>query len=232
MATPPRHLSKSRFCTGLQCPRRLWWEVHERDAPELRPDPALQSVFDLGHQVGARARAAFPGGALIDLEPWQVSERVAATAAAIARGAPAIFEASFAAGGAFAALDVLERDPDGWTLVEVKATLRVKPQFLPDVALQLHAARSAGLPVRRAQVMHLARPCADDGSDAAFVRVDLTDAAEALAREVPRQLDALRAALAGPLPAVEPGARCVTPYACPFQGRCGPAAARGAPAAC
>ena len=30
-----RRLSKTRFMSGLQCHKRLWWEIHEPDAPEL-----------------------------------------------------------------------------------------------------------------------------------------------------------------------------------------------------
>jgi hypothetical protein len=216
----PRNLSKSRFCTGLQCLRRLWWEVHEPAAPELTPDEDLQAVFDRGHRVGEAARRCFPGGTLVDLEPWQVRERVEATRSALGSGAPAVFEASFAAGGVFAAVDVLERLPVGWALVEVKSTFGVKPQFLPDVAVQLFAARAAGLDVRRVELMHLdrARPATDD--DPRFVRVDVTAAAEALQLALPAQLGTMRAALEGALPAVAPGEHCGSPYRCPFLPRC------------
>lgn len=222
MPKPPRNISKSRFCVGLQCLRRLWWEIHEPDAPELQPDASLQAIFDRGHRVGELARERFPGGTLVDLEPWQVGERVAATAAALERGAPAIFEASFAAGGAFAALDVLERRRRGYGLVEVKATLQVKPQFVPDVALQLHAARAAGVDVRRAEVMHLGRDCAFPDLSSLFAREDVTDAAEALLPAIPRQLRRMREALDGPVPDVAPGAHCSDPYDCPFAARCRP----------
>src|SRR5512144_649472 len=114
----PKYISKSRFCVGLQCLRRLWWQVHEPDAPELKPDARQQAIFDRGHQVGELARARFPGGTLIEFEPRQVAERVEATMVALGNGVPAIFEAGFAAGGVFAALDVLERRRRGWTLVE------------------------------------------------------------------------------------------------------------------
>ena len=43
--SPPR-LSKSRFTSGLQCHKKLWWEVHEPDAKELQPDKVLQDLFD------------------------------------------------------------------------------------------------------------------------------------------------------------------------------------------
>ena len=40
------HLSKSRFVTGWQCEKLLWWTVHEPAAPELQPDKVLQDLFD------------------------------------------------------------------------------------------------------------------------------------------------------------------------------------------
>lgn len=54
---PPPRLTKSRYLSGLQCPRRLWWEVHEPNAPELKPDPSDQFLFDRGHEVGKVARS-------------------------------------------------------------------------------------------------------------------------------------------------------------------------------
>ena len=63
----PYRLSKSRFTSGLQCHKKLWWEVHEPDAVELQPDKVLQDLFDQGRQVGEAARARYPGGVLIDL---------------------------------------------------------------------------------------------------------------------------------------------------------------------
>lgn len=40
-------LSRSRFLTGLQCPKRLWWTVHEPDAPQLTVDGG-SAVFERG----------------------------------------------------------------------------------------------------------------------------------------------------------------------------------------
>lgn len=219
---PPRNISKSRFCVGLQCLRRLWWEIHEPDAPELRPDDRLQAVFDRGHRVGELARGRFANGTLIDFEPWKVAERLEATAAALTGGASVVFEASFAARGVFAALDVLERRKRGWGLVEVKATLDVKDQFLPDIAVQLYAVRASGVDVRRAELMHLNRDCAYPNLDDLFVREDVTDDVEQLLPAIPRQIRKMRAALDGKLPDVEPGEQCSSPYDCPFVARCHP----------
>jgi hypothetical protein len=221
--TPPRSLSKSRFCYGLQCLKQLWWRVHEPAAPELVPDASLEVLFARGHRVGELAQAEFPGGTLIGHEHWEVEQKLADTQAALAAGAPAIYEAAFLAEGVFVAVDVLERRGRGHVIVEVKSTLDVKEQFVPDVAIQLHVLRAAGLTVPSVEVMHLNRACRFPDLSDLFVREDVTAAAEAFLPAIPAQLARMREALSGPLPVVATGPHCTTPYDCPFMARCWPA---------
>lgn len=218
----PTRLSKTKFTQGLQCSKQLWWRVHEPDAPELVVAPSLQAVFDRGHQVGELARGRFPGGVLIDGDYRDVEGKVEKTRRAIAGSAPAIFEASFLADDVFAAVDVLERRRGGWNLVEVKSTTGVKEQHIPDVALQLHALRAAGVDVKRAEVMHLNSACAFPDLSDLFTRADVTTEAEAFLGGVPAEIRRLRAALAGALPDVPTGPHCTDPYECPFMERCWP----------
>src|SRR5215813_14701147 len=83
-------LSKSRVMAGLQCHKRLWWTVHEPEAPELLPDGLTQALLDDGARVGAAARAYVPGGVFIDLPYQAYAERLSATREAMARGAQVI----------------------------------------------------------------------------------------------------------------------------------------------
>ncbi len=215
-------LSKSRVTAGLQCQKQLWWRVHEPDAPELTPDAQLQAVFDQGHLVGAAAQARFPGGVLVTASHRDVEARLAQTQAAIASGAPAVFEASFCVNDVFVAVDVLERTGRGWTLVEVKSTTGVKEQHLPDVAVQLHVVERAGLAVDRVQLMHLNRACRYPDLSNLFVRADVTEGARAAARDVERACAAQFQMLQGALPDVPVGGHCEKPYPCPFWSRCWP----------
>jgi len=218
----PKGLSKSRFCYGLQCEKQLWWRVHEPDALELTPAPGLQAIFDRGNRVGELARERFPGGVLIDGDDLSFGERLRRTRDAIAGGALAIFEAAFAADGVYAAVDALERRQDGWVLAEVKSTLDVKPAHIHDVAIQLHVLRTAGLDVRRAELMHLNRACTFPDLSNLFIRDDVTAPAEALLPAIPGQVRRFQEILAGPLPVVEVGSQCRDPYECPFLARCWP----------
>jgi hypothetical protein len=222
MAVTAHRLSKSRFCYGVQCPRQLWWRVHERDAPELQPDAGLQAVFDRGHRVGALARERFPGGVLIEGEYWDAAGRVAKTKEALAAGAPVIFEAAFFEDGVFVAVDVLERRPREFVLCEVKSTLDVKEPHLLDVAIQLHVLRAAGLSIRRAEVMHLSRDCSYPDLSNLFARTDVMSEIKELLVGIPHQIEDLHRVIVGPLPDAEPGDRCLSPYECPFLARCNP----------
>jgi predicted RecB family nuclease len=180
---------------GLQCHKQLWWKVHEPGAPELVAPPALRNRFDQGAAVGLVARQYVPGGQ---------------------------YEADFLAAETYAVVDILERRSDGFAVIEVKASNSVKKQHIPDVAVQVHVLRQAGVPVARAEVMHLNPKCRFPKLDDLFVREDVTEQVGLFLPVVPGEIAAQLAALAGPLPDVPIGEHCTKPYRCPFLGRCWP----------
>ncbi|HEY6783398.1 MAG TPA: DUF2779 domain-containing protein [Gemmatimonadales bacterium] len=219
--TAPR-LSKSRFTSGLQCHKKLWWEVHEPEAPELQPDKVLQDLFDQGRQVGEMARRRYPGGVLIDLPHHAGAERVAATRAALESGAPAIFEATFIADGTFVAIDVLERQGDGFRLTEVKSSTSQKDEHIGDVAIQAVVAAECGIKVTGTDVLHLNKDFRSPDSGDLFARADVAGPVAAFLPQVPDEIARQKTMLAGPLPEVSIGAHCFEPRDCPFIGRCWP----------
>ncbi|MGH7581385.1 MAG: DUF2779 domain-containing protein [Gemmatimonadales bacterium] len=218
----PPNLSKSRFVAGWQCHKQLWHRVHEQDAPELQPDVVLRDRFDQGAEVGALARRRFPGGVLIDLRHDDPA-RVGATRQALEAGAPAVFEATFIEDRVYVAIDVIQRTVEGFTLIEVKSSTKVKDEHIPDVAIQVWVARRAGLDVRRAEVMHLdtAFRHPDDGD--LFVRTDVTERVEALQHLIPGMIEEQLAVLAAAVPVVPVSSHCwMIDRECPFWDRCFP----------
>ena len=220
MPPKPLRLSKSRFTTGLQCHRQLWWKAHEPNAPELKPDASLQAVFDIGNRVGERARQEFPGATLIDLDYRRLPAAIEATRKAIDAGASVILEASFIEDKIFVAVDALSKEPGGWVVTEVKATTKVKPQHIPDAAIQAHVVERAGLPIARVELMHLNRAHRHPDQGPLFTRADITADVAAVREEVDQQARAQIRMLQGPLPEIEPGPHCTSPYICPFLARC------------
>ena len=175
MASKPRRLSKSRFITGLQCHRQLWWKVYEPRAPELRPDAGLQAIFDMGNRVGERARQEFADATLIHLDYRRTQAAVEATRRAIVDGAPAILEASFFEDNIFVAVDALSKEGDAWVVTEVKATTKLKPRHIPDAAVQAHVVERAGLRVDRVELMHLNRAHRHPDQGPLFTRADRSE---------------------------------------------------------
>ena len=224
--TPSHHLSKSRFVTGRQCHKLLWWKVHEPQAKELEPDKVLQDRFDQGKQVGAMARERFPDGVLIDFHYKEVDAMIAATKTALDDDAPAIFEASFLADSVFVAVDVLQRDVDGFTLIEVKSSSSQKPEHIVDAAIQTHVLRQCGITVQRAEIMHLNKEFRFPDEGDLFGRTDVTTPVEQTLAEVPDEIERQLDVIAGPLPDVAIGAHCFEPRECPFINRCWPGSPR------
>ncbi len=221
MRSIPR-LSKSRFVAGVQCPKLLWWKVHEPGAVELQPDRVLRDRFDQGHAVGELATTLFPGGVLIDLPHKAVEERVSQTRTALAADAPAVFEAGFLEDNTFVAVDILERDASHFHLIEVKSSTSQKPEHIPDVAEQLHVLRKAGIDVTRASVMHLNRDFRHPDLGERFCTTDVTTEAQEYEQGVAAELNSQMEALRGSLPDVPIGLHCHEPRACPFLERCWP----------
>src|SRR3989442_2738317 len=152
---PAHRLSKSRYLAGLQCHKQLWWRVHDPDAPELVSNVALRNRFAQGAEVDQRARGYVPGGELIDLPFYEDDTKVAATRDAIRHDPPGLYQAWVLADETYPGVDILTRGPRGYDVIEVKAANRLKPEHVPDVAVQVHGLRRSGPPRERAQGVDL-----------------------------------------------------------------------------
>src|SRR5512146_836800 len=215
-------LSKSRFVTGCQCHKLLWWTVHEPDAAELQPDKVLQDLFDQGRQVGELARRRYPGGVLIDLPHTARTERVAATKDALGQGCAAVFEATFIAEDTFVAIDVLQQEGDGYRLIEVKSSNSQKDEHIPDVAVQAYIAAACGAQISSAEVLHLNPEFRHPDRGDLFAGSDVTQEVAEYLPNVPDELARQQTMLEGDLPDVPIGLHCFEPRECPFLERCWP----------
>jgi len=148
-------LSKSRFQTGLQCPKALWLSTHAHDLADPTSENQ-QHIFDTGTSVGELARERFADGVLVAEDYMQSAQALETTRRLLEDPPSAIFEAALEHGGVFVRPDVLVRVGDNlWDLYEVKSTTRVKAPHITDIAVQTWVLEGAGLPIRRAYLMHL-----------------------------------------------------------------------------
>src|SRR6185437_12919885 len=85
-------LSKKTVLAGLQCHKRLWWQLHDPAADELRESIIDQYRMEEGSRVGALARTYVPGGHLVERKSRTIASLVAETRAAMETNARAVYE--------------------------------------------------------------------------------------------------------------------------------------------
>jgi hypothetical protein len=214
-------LSKSRFLAGLQCQKRLYFECY-RSVPRDPLPPATEALFEAGARVGVLARGLFAGG--IRIEGPEADQET--TAVMRQHGSRAIYEAAFNHDNIRVRVDILAPVGDGsWDLVEVKSSAGYKEDYLPDIGIQLHVLEGAGVPVRRACLVHVNNQYLYEGGDYVLgqlfaVRDLTTQAREAIPKLLP-QLEAMRGPLWGwEPPEIAVGPHCKRPYLCPFYTHC------------
>src|SRR5947209_6901375 len=126
-------LSKSRFVAGVQCLKRLYWQVHQ---PQLAtpPEDSTVAILEQGQEVGRLACLAFPGGIKVEHGRDNLDQAVRHTRELIANvDVPTIFEATFEHRNVLVRVDILQRRPrKRWRLIEVKSTTDVKDYHLHD----------------------------------------------------------------------------------------------------
>ncbi|MFC2056936.1 DUF2779 domain-containing protein [Chloroflexota bacterium] len=138
-------LSKTKYMTGLQCPRLIWVEVNEPDKmPET--DPGTQYIFDQGHEVGYLAKKLFPDG--IDVPQDSFKGNIDQTVRLMEIRKP-LFEAGILAGKLYSRVDILiPTGEDEWDICEVKSSTSVKKVHIDDVAFQRYCCTQSGLTIR------------------------------------------------------------------------------------
>jgi len=224
--TAPPRLSKTRFLSGLQCLKRLYLECFQ---PELAT-PAIeteQAVLDVGKKVEEFARKRFSGGVLIDDSQFDVSAAAEETEKMLSQGQiKALFQGAFVHEDVVVRTDILERvTGNRFDLIEVKSGSSVKEVHEPDVAVQLHVLRGAGLDIRKVFLLHLNTGYVYQGGDynleELFTLEDLTEIAEGWQEDVFQGLSEMRKCLsAEEVPDIPIGDQCSSPHPCPFYGHC------------
>ena len=100
---PFKLLSKTKYLTGLQCPKLLWLEINDpKRLAEV--DLSTRFVFDQGHLIGELAKKLFPEG--INVPTDNFMENIKASREFLSKGKP-LFEAGILAGRIYSRVDIL-----------------------------------------------------------------------------------------------------------------------------
>jgi hypothetical protein len=220
----PVYLTKSRYMAGLQCPRRLWLNVHE-PADSEEPEPG--SVEEIGLEIGRSAHFLFPDGVRVEHKPWEHTAAAMRTATLMAdRTVPAIFEAAFALSGVGIRIDVLERLRHGWWGIrEVKGTSEVRDHHYDDVALQYYVLRKNNVRVSSVEILHpnkrYVRGLKGISWPKFFRRVEVKSEAKRRLSNIGSRLEVQLACLCRTeAPAIKPDGHCHDPYSCEHWESC------------
>ncbi len=186
-------------------------------------DPAVQAIFDQGHQVNRLFQALFPDGIVIQGSN-DFDKVIEETRAALLLKKP-LFEPGFRYKNTYARADVLAPGKGGrWDLYEVKSASKIKDEYYPDVAFQKYCYEGAGIKIGKTYLVHINNEYVRDGAldpEALFIREDITDEigewVDRVEPDVDRMMEILRQA---ECPEVKIGPQCDDPHDCPLQDLC------------
>jgi len=217
------YLSKSKMLSGLQCPKRLYLEVHH---PELIEESAgLERRFAMGHLVGEIAQKLIPDGILIEYDGG-LSQALKETRH-ILESSPEtpLFEATFSHGGVLVRTDIFYKEDNGYRLVEVKNSVSVKDYHIPDCAVQAWVIESLGYTLESVELAHIDNTFVYKGDgdyQGLFHHEDVTNNILPLKEKVPGLAKNFQSMLSGDLPDIDVGDHCSDPFECPFSNHCFP----------
>ncbi len=217
------YLSKSKLMDFLQCPKRLYLEIHRPELAEVSED--TEQAFATGHQVGEMAQQQYPDGILIGHDR-ELTQALRDTKEALTQHPDKpIFEATFQHDGVLIRADLLLPNDGNHNLVEVKSSSSVKPHYYADCAIQTWVVRGAGCSIERVELSHINRDFVYPGNGdyrGLLHPEDVTEAIQPLIEQVPNWATEARRTLAGAEPAIKPGKQCTNPHGCPFIKYCSP----------
>ncbi len=145
------NLSKSQYTKYRSCPKHLWLYRNKKEV--LAPaNSQTQKRLENGRIIGELARKRFPGGVLIENGHENPQEAIKRTQELMAQGVPTIYEAAFAYNGILVFVDILEKTPTGWNLIEVKSSTgdeekpeEIDPIYFDDISIQRYVLSHCGI---------------------------------------------------------------------------------------
>ncbi|MGD2053667.1 MAG: DUF2779 domain-containing protein [Gammaproteobacteria bacterium] len=213
------HLTKTLILAGLQCEKRLFLTLNHPERAQTAKSPLAAT----GIAVGEQARKEFPGGVLVkrfqnNTDPFaETIEYINDPEIDV------IFEAGFRYQETEVFVDILQRNGNGWNLIEVKSSSSVKDEYIDDVAVQYMVLSNAGISVKRVELMYLNRDFiyhAEQGYDGLFIREDLSQRVFPHVDPIVEHVNRIRRNISTEEPENHVDGHCNRPYECEFKTYC------------
>ena len=214
------NLSKSKYCSGIQCKKILWLD---KNMPEVRVETASESVLENGTEVGELAKQLF--GEYIDIEfNSNLNNMINDTKKALKNDKCIITEASFNYDNNFCSVDILKKDGNNYEIYEVKSSTHVTEVYLNDISYQVYVLKSLGYNVVKASIVYINNKYVRNGKlelNKLFNIKDVTK--DSLSRQdmVKENIDSIRLYMKNTNEPIENlDIKCSEPYPCPFFNYC------------
>ncbi len=189
-------LSKSEYMLYLKHPAWLWYKKYEKNKlPEV--SEADQALFDAGNVFERYAEELFPKGMHLGFSNFDEYTSLAdRTARALHDGEKNIYQGRFEADGLTFICDVLQViDGNRIDLTEIKATTKVKPEHIYDLAFQMVVLEKCGYEVRDVFVAHVDNGYVRDGDIDPEKMTRITDVTKKVKSKKQETIDNIEAAL-------------------------------------
>lgn len=215
------HLSKSGYCSAVQCPKMLWLKQNRLE--EFDESVINQTVLDNGNMVGDLAMGLF--GDFIEVPFGDLKQMLSETDRLMKNGTPVIAEASFSYEGNFCSIDILKNHRNGQVeIYEVKSSTEIHEIYYHDVAYQTYVLKKLGYDVIGCYLVHINRDYVRYGElelQKLFMICDLTDKVMPMLLDVEKRIADLEIYMKQE---EEPddgiGEQCFKPYPCGFFKYC------------
>lgn len=145
------NLSKSKYCSGIVCDKKVWLSCYK---PEEAEDMGSDTVLENGTRVGELARDLFGEHILIEYNKDK-QKMVEDTKKYLKESPNIICEASFIYDDNFCAVDILKNYKDGVEIYEVKSSTDIDDIYLDDISYQTWVLKKCGLNVKKSFIVYV-----------------------------------------------------------------------------
>jgi hypothetical protein len=218
-------LSKSRYISGQQCDKLLWFKSINKPLPEKK-DKGTEDRLKTGNEIGNLAKELFPGGVDIEYLPDNPEKMVEDTNLAIEKGAP-IYEATFVIDNNLIRVDLMNQTNDGWDMYEVKSTSqkKLKPYHKEDASFQWYVlSQVEELKMNNAYVITINGDYLKDGRidlEKLFTRHNITKEVNDHLAIVPNEINKMQGIIECDVEPNTPiGPHCSKPHSCEYKKLC------------
>jgi len=217
--------SKSKYCGFYQCPKITWLKKNKPE--EFVSDDATLARMDSGNELGDLAMGLF--GDYIEVTAYKddkidIPQMISNTQEEIKRGTNVICEASFEYEGLYCAVDILKKEPNGYSIYEVKSSTHENYIYIVDISYQKYVLEKCGINVVSSNLIIVNNSYVFDGVLKLDELFKITNVSDAVNQELPNVdknlIEAKEILELDTEPNIDISVNCRTPYECGFWQYC------------